>query len=71
VAETPEVSAEGISGILLFPMLLRSTNRKKYGIDHRFSIVENRQLPAARPCNARFGIWVRSTTSSKWCGGGR
>src|SRR5277367_1823286 len=32
--------------MLLFPMFLRSTNRKKDGKDHRyFSIVENRRLP--------------------------
>ena len=32
--------------MLLLPMFLRSTNRKKDGKDHRyFSIVENRRLP--------------------------
>jgi hypothetical protein len=35
--------------MLLFPVFLRSTNRKKDGKDHRyFSIVENRRVPGGR-----------------------
>jgi hypothetical protein len=38
-----------ISGILLLPMFLRSTERKKDGKTHRyFSVVENRRLPDSR-----------------------
>jgi hypothetical protein len=38
-----------MSGILLLPMFLRSTNRKKDGKSHRyFSVVENRRLPGNR-----------------------
>jgi len=35
--------------MLLFPVFLRSTNRKKDGKDHRyFSIVENRRVTGAK-----------------------
>jgi len=35
--------------MLLFPVFLRSTNRKKDGKDHRyFSIVENRRVAGAK-----------------------
>jgi hypothetical protein len=38
-----------MSGILLLPMFLRSTNRKKDGKSHRyFSVVGNRRLPGNR-----------------------
>src|SRR2546426_4996741 len=52
--------------MLLLPMFLRSTNRKKDGKDRRyFSIVENRRHPVIRPCSGWCYIWARSTTSSK------
>jgi len=35
--------------MLLFPVFLRSTNRKKDGKDHRyFSVVENRRVPGGQ-----------------------
>ena len=43
------------SGILLLPMFLRSTNRKKGGKDHRyFSVVENRRLAGDRTAAHSF-----------------
>ena len=50
--------------MLLLPMFLRSTNRKKDGKDHRyFSIVENRRLPGNKTVQRMVRIWARSTTA--------